>query len=40
MNLLLDVLNKIDSQIEEDRYFSPIFSTIFKYTIDNKNEDN
>lgn len=40
MNLLLDVLNKIDSQIEEDRYFLPIFSTLFKYTIDNKNEDN
>jgi putative uncharacterized protein (fragment) len=37
---LFDVLNKIDSQIEEDRYFSPIFSTIFKHTIDNKNEDN
>lgn len=37
---LLDVLNKIDSQIEEDRYFSPIFSTIFKHTIDNKNEGN
>ena len=37
---LFDVLNKIDSQIKEDRYFSPIFSTIFKHTIDNKNEDN
>ncbi|WP_304141553.1 hypothetical protein [Finegoldia magna] len=37
---LFDVLNKIDSQIEEDRYFSPIFSTIFKHTIDNKNVDN
>lgn len=37
---LFDVLNKIDSQFEEDRYFSPIFSTIFKHTIDNKNEDN
>lgn len=37
---LFDVLNKIDSQIEEDRYFSPIFSTIFKHTIDNNNEDN
>lgn len=37
---LFDVLNKIDSQIKEDRYFSPIFSTIFKYIIDNKNEYN
>lgn len=37
---LFDVLNKIDSQIEEDRYFSPIFSTIFKHTIDNNNEEN
>lgn len=37
---LFDVLNKIDNQIEEDRYFSPIFSTIFKHTIDNNNEDN
>lgn len=37
---LFDVLNKIDSQIEENRYFSPIFSTIFKHTIDNKNKDN
>ena len=39
MMCLFDVLNKIDSQIEEDRYFSPIFSTIFKHTIDNNNED-
>ena len=37
---LFDVLNRIDSQIEDDRYFSPIFRVIFEHTIDARSKEN
>lgn len=40
MMTLFDVLNKIDSQIEDNRYFSPIFRVIFEHTIDARSKEN
>lgn len=40
MMTLFDVLNRIDSQIEDDRYFSPIFRVIFEHTIDARSKEN
>lgn len=40
MMKLFDVLNRIDSQIEDDRYFSPIFRIIFEHIIDDRSKEN
>lgn len=37
---LFDVLNKIDTQIEDSGYLSSVYKIIFEYIIDNKNKDN
>lgn len=40
MMKLFDVLNKIDNQIENNRYLSSVYKIIFEHIIDNKNKDN
>ena len=40
MMKLFDVLNRIDSQIEDDRYFPTIFRTIFEHIIDDRSKEN
>ena len=40
MMKLFDVLNRIDSQIEDDRYFPTIFRTIFEHSIDDRTKEN
>lgn len=37
---LFDVLNKIDNQIENNRYLSSVYKIIFEHIIYNKNKDN
>lgn len=40
MMKLFDVLNKIDNQIENNRYLSSVYKIVFEHIIDNKNKDN
>lgn len=40
MMKLFDVVNKIDNQIENNRYLSSVYKIIFEHIIDNKNKDN
>lgn len=40
MMKLFDILNRIDSQIEDNRYFQTIFRTIFEHSIDDRSREN
>ena len=40
MMKLFDVLNRVDSQTKDERYFSPIFKILFEHIIDERSNEN
>lgn len=40
MMKLFDVLNKIDNQIKDNRYLSPVFKILFEHIIDDRSKEN